>query len=167
MRGLSFACALLGLGLGLTATAPLAQEKPGERAGRYTMTPADGGFVRLDTETGAMALCNKSSGQWACEPMPDTQQAQSKDLQRLEAENKALREEIRQMEEVMGLGQPKPGEGGPRHGEERPKGGMGLPSEKDVDQAFDYVQRMLKKFQEKMRELESGQKSGDKSGTPL
>jgi hypothetical protein len=133
--------------------------------GRYTMTPADGGFVRLDTETGAMALCAKKDSQWACEPMPDSQAAQRRDIERLEAENKALKDEVRRMEEMLGLGDPKPGDGGAKKAE-RPKGGPGLPSEEDVDKAFDYVTRMLKKFQEKMRELEGGGGPG-KGGTPL
>ena len=53
------------------------------RAGRYTMTPADGGFIRLDTLSGAMALCAKQDSEWACKPMPDTQQSQSRDIERL------------------------------------------------------------------------------------
>lgn len=149
-------------GLALATVPAAAAETP--QAGRYTMTPAEGGFVRLDTETGAMALCARKDSQWSCEAMPDDQQSQRRDIERLEAENKALKDEIRRMEEVMGLGDPKPGESGPQ-GAERPKGGLGLPSEQDVDKAFDYVQRMLKKFQEKMRELESG--PGGKGGTQL
>lgn len=138
----------------------------GERPGRYTMSPAEGGFVRLDTETGAMALCAKKDNQWACDAMPDVQAAQRRDVERLEADNKALKDEIRRMEEIMGLGDTKPGGAGPKQAE-RPLGGPGLPSEKDVDQAFDYLTRMLKKFQEKMRELEGGKPGGDKGGTPL
>lgn len=138
----------------------------GDRPGRYTMTPADGGFVRLDTETGAMALCAKKDNQWACDAMPDALVAQRRDVERLEAENKALKDEIRQMEQIMGLGDAKPGAEGPKQAE-RPSSGPGLPSEKDVDQAFDYVTRMLKKFQEKMRELESGKAGSEKGGTPL
>ena len=146
------------------------QPRPdGQRSGRYTMTPADGGFVRLDTESGAMALCARRNDRWSCDPMPDAEDAQRREIEGLKAENKALKDEIRRMEDVMGLGEPKPGEGGPKQAE-RPKGGLGLPSEQDVDKAFDYVQRMLKKFQERMRELESGQGPGKgpgKGDTPL
>jgi len=130
-----------------------------ERPGRFTMSPADGGFVRLDTETGAMSLCTRKDGAFACEAMPDSLEKERREIQRLEAENKALKDEIRQMEEIMGLGKTKPGaEGGPPT--DPPRGGLGLPSEKDVDQEFDYVHRMLKKFQEKMRELEKGDGTG-------
>lgn len=152
--------------LGVSALASLALAADDARSGRFTMTPADGGFIRLDTETGALALCAKNGDQWACQPMPDSQQSQAREIERLQAENKALKDEIRRMEDVMGLGEPKPGEP-PVAGGERPKGGLELPSEKDVDKAFDYVQRMLKKFQERMRELESGQGGGSGKGTPL
>lgn len=154
------------LAIGMTALAGTAIAAEDARPGRYTMTPAEGGFIRLDTETGALALCAKKSEAWACEPMPDAQQSQAREVERLQAENKALKDEIRRMEDVMGLGEPKPGQP-PVAGGERPKGGLELPSEKDVDKAFDYVQRMLKKFQERMRELESGQGGGAGKGTPL
>lgn len=157
------ACLAAALALLLSAGAATATE---ERSGRYTMTPADGGFLRLDTVTGAVSMCAKRDreGQWACEPLPDAAAAQKRDLERLEAENKALKDEIRQMEEILGLGEKKPGEQGPSQAE-RAKPSFPLPSEKDVDQAFDYMQRMLKKFQEKLKELEGGRKDG--GGTPL
>lgn len=138
------------------------------RPGRYTMTPADGGFIRLDTETGAMALCVKRDDQWSCDPMPDAMADRQREIERLEAENKALKDEIRRMEDTLGLSEPKPGEDGSKQAE-RPKGTFELPSEQDVDKAFDYVQRMLKKFQERMRELEREQGPGESpgSGTPL
>jgi hypothetical protein len=158
-RGALVAAVALVLAAGAAAAAD-------DRSGRYTMTPADGGFLRLDTETGAVSMCAKKDrdGQWTCEPLPDAAAAQKRDLERLEAENKALKDEIRQMEEIMGLDDKKPGEPGSTQAE-RPKPGFPLPTEKDVDQAFDYMQRMLKKFQEKLKELESGRKDG--GGTPL
>ena len=39
--------------------------------GRYTMTPVEGGFMRLDTQTGAVALCTRKSETWTCEPVDD------------------------------------------------------------------------------------------------
>ena len=46
-----------------------------EPQGRYTMSPVDNGFVRLDTETGAMSLCGRRDAKWVCEPMDDEAQA--------------------------------------------------------------------------------------------
>ncbi len=35
---------------------------------RYTITPADEGFVRLDTQTGAITHCASADGIWRCAP---------------------------------------------------------------------------------------------------
>lgn len=149
--GVSISTALCVL-LAATASRAAGEEKPG----RYSMSPADGGFVRLDTETGAMAFCKRSSdGAWACEAMPDREAAMRQDLQRLERENEALRR-----------GQtPPPAAQEPA--EPAPPGGEGkvpLPSEEDVDKVFDYVEGMVRKLKERLKRLE--EKEADK-GTPL
>ncbi len=120
-------------------------------SGRYSMAPAGDGFVRLDTETGAMALCSRKNGNWACEPMPEVNDERRQTIERLEAENKALKEDLRRADEALGLGDPR------KEAEaKRPctQGHLELPSEQDVDKAFDYFERMLKKFRERMRQLE-------------
>lgn len=142
----------------------LAQERPG----RFTMSPVDGGFVRLDTESGAMALCNaqprdttNASGQWACQPMGDA----SADVRKLEAENKDLRAEIKRMEDLLGLNGDKP-KGDEKHAEQRPGAGSGpfnLPSEQEVDKALGYMERMMKKFHDTMKRLEGATAKGEGS----
>ena len=59
-----------------------------ERQGRYRMSPADGGgFVRLDTETGAMALCQRRDGDWSCRDMQDETGKVRQENDRLAREN--------------------------------------------------------------------------------
>lgn len=45
------------------------------RVGRYTMVPAEGGFVRLDTETGVISHCRRESAAadagWRCAAIPE------------------------------------------------------------------------------------------------
>ncbi|WP_018182083.1 hypothetical protein [Kaistia granuli] len=52
---------------------PAAEAAP--RAGRYTMVPAEGGFVRLDTETGDVSHCQRGAategGVWRCAAIPE------------------------------------------------------------------------------------------------
>ena len=140
---------------------PAASFAADEKAGRYTMAPADGGFARLDTETGAMSLCTRKSGQWACEEMPDATKDLRKENDRLAAENKELKADIRRMEEMLGLGGEKEKDGEKRA--ERPGGKLQLPSEEDVDKALGYIERMFKKFRDKMKQFEN--ETG--KGTPL
>lgn len=140
--------------LSLAMSTGLAAAEPG----RYSMLPSDGGFIRLDTLTGAMSTCTKSGADWACADMAETAEASRKRLSELEAENKSLKDEIKRMEETIGLGT-SPGQ----PGDALPKN-FTMPDEKDVDQAFDYLEKMVKKFRERMKRLEKEQE-GD--GTPL
>lgn len=137
--------------------APLAAsaEKADDGA-RFTMSPVEGGFVRLDKQSGAMSMCKKSDEGWACEPMNDSQADMRKELDKLKAANSDLKNEIRRMEEVFGLngkapdadsGGPGPQAGGP------PAKPFKLPSEKDVDQAIDYLEGMIRKFRERFEDF--------------
>ena len=55
-------------GAGQTA-APV--EPAAAENGRYTMTPAPGGFLRLDTRTGAVALCTVKGPAVTCAASAD------------------------------------------------------------------------------------------------
>lgn len=133
---------------GLMPAAVAAEES---RSGRYTMHKSDDGFVRLDTLTGTMSLCRKGANGWGCEPLGDAAPSSPDELARLRRENTELKAEIRRMEEHLGLS-----------GERRAKnrGEFKLPTEQEVEQALDYFERMLKKFQDRLKRLER------KSDTP-
>lgn len=53
---------------------------------RYRMQETDDGYLRLDSETGAVSHCRKVGADWSCNITPDERRA-------LEAEVRALREE--------------------------------------------------------------------------
>lgn len=59
---------------GQATTAPSTTDTAA-RAGRYTMVPAEGGFVRLDTETGSVSHCRRgdasAGGVWQCAAIPE------------------------------------------------------------------------------------------------
>lgn len=159
MSTIRFAAVALLTAAAVAGSASAADEK----SGRFTMTPTEGGYLKLDSETGAVSLCAKKDGAWACELVPDSQQKLAKENEALRAEIKALKDDIKRMEDVIGLSEPKPGEGPPS--EPRPGGRdkLQLPSEKDVDKAFDYVEGMMKKLRERLKRLEER----EKPGTPL
>ncbi len=132
-----------------------------ERQGRFSLSPAEGGgFVRLDTQTGSMSLCQRREGDWSCRDMQDDGGNLRQENERLARENRELKDELKRLEDFV------VGEDGPSGKErraERPGGAFPLPSEQDVDKAFDYFDRMLKKFRDKLKELEGG----GKGSTPL
>jgi hypothetical protein len=126
-----------------------------DRPGRFTMTPVEGGFMRLDTETGATSLCKSRDS--ACTVLPDSETTLRGEIDRLKDENAKLKAENKGLQDMVAMGAGKPGEDG-KPGD----GKLNLPSEHDVDKAFDYVESLVKKFRERMKRL-------DKEGkdTPL
>lgn len=147
--------------LAALATIPAAaqtRDAPRDAPGRYTMQPVDGGFLRLDTQTGAVAMCRPGAGgAVTCQPA-DGEQTLAAEVARLRAENIELKAEIKRLEAIAGVGRPA------APGTEPPAEKFQLPSEQDVDQALDYVERMYKKFRDRLRNLESDTR---KPGTPL
>ena len=139
-----------------------------EKSGRYSMTPTDGGILKLDTVTGAVTMCTHSGADWACQPTKDGEQVMRREIDGLKSEIQVLKDQLTKTEEMAGIGDPSKTDG-PRPGGNadgpRPGGGnrAELPTEKDVDQAFDYFERMVKKLRERYNRLENL----DKKGTPL
>jgi len=154
--------AIVGMAILVAASAATAQDP---RPGRYTMHKTDDGFVRLDTDTGAVSLCRKTSSGWGCNAISDASPSMgpSHDGPRsnggpppysgpenLAAQNAELKAEIQRLEELLELrGSRKPPAAGKN-------GSFKLPTEGEVDQALDYFERMLKKFQERLKRLEKG-----------
>ncbi len=126
--------------------------------GRFTMQPIEGGFLRLDTQTGAVSTCRAGTGNLVlCQPAQE-EQGLNKEIDRLRAENIELKAEVKRLQEITGV-QPGPPVTGP------PTEKFQLPSEEDVDQALDYVERMFKKFRDRLRNLEED--TTKRPGTPL
>jgi uncharacterized protein (UPF0335 family) len=108
------------------------------------MHKSNDGFVRLDTETGAVALCQKSDTDWVCKDVAGSNAGLRSEIERLTRENAELKAEVKRMEELVGLR----GDGADS------KRKFTLPSEQDVDNALDYFERMLRKFQDRLKRLE-------------
>jgi hypothetical protein len=141
--------AVLATAVGMLAGVAYAQTSQPATGGRFTMHPADGGMLRLDTETGVMSMCKSSTGgQWQCESLPDERAALDKEIARLANENKDLQASVKRLEELNGIPTDKP--------QKRADNGLGvpMPGPEDVDKAMTYLQSMLKKFKEKIREFE-------------
>ncbi len=139
MRALVIAIpAIAAIGLGAASVSSQEQQ------GRYVMNPVDNGFVRLDTETGAMSVCTQRNGRWVCELMEDEAKALQEEVERLKAEVKRLKDQA-------ALAQPGPSEAYPS---ERPGRSFELPSEEEVDKALDYFENIFRKFRDRIEKFE-------------
>lgn len=165
-----------GIAAALLAAAAAQAFAAGEEPGRYTMTPVEGGFARLDRETGAMSICTGKEGDWVCKPVAEAQREMQRRIEQLESENKTLKAEKSVPAEPplsSPEGAPMPQDSAPQ-GDATPPGdsvppvppgNLDMPTEKDVDKLFDYVEGMVKKFKERIDRLEKEAKK--KEETPL
>ena len=141
---------------GLVLAATPAGAAGEETSGRFTMSPTDGGVIRLDRQTGAMSFCSGTGTDWSCKDMPETESILKKRVETLEAEKRAREaEKALPSHDTPGpsavLPEPRP----PVEGDvPPPPGDLAMPTEKDVDKLFDYVEGMVKKFKERIDRLE-------------
>ncbi len=118
--------------------------------GRYSMTQTKDGILRLDTKTGAVSLCGRSSGSWKCQGVDGQNQSLHDKVRRLEQENDSLRAQL----DAARLA-PGPGDGGK----------LEVPTEEDVDKAMDFMEKLLHRFKGMVEDLKKEKKSEE--GVPL
>ena len=138
----------------------LAGALPETDNGRYALSPAGDGVLRLDTRTGAISTCNNSGAGWACYAVPDERAAMDAeigrlqaDIGRLQADNERLKadlasreptvpgkiEEVLPKSDSLKKGEPKVAEG------ER-KIEIPLPSDRDMDRMMSFLERAWRRL---------------------
>ncbi|MGL4398175.1 MAG: hypothetical protein ACRCS9_16685 [Hyphomicrobium sp.] len=167
---LTLLAALAGMAA-LPITGPHAETRD-ETAGRYTLSPIDGGsggYLRLDKETGAVSHCLMKSGVMTCAPVADAGVAGGSGasgagdaLAKLQRENETLKERVKALEAALETKAPD-GPPGPPGGVPPP---MPIPNEEDVDKAFDYVERMVKKLRDRIEKMDQATKPSAPGTTP-
>lgn len=145
--------------LAVAATVAIPASAQQTEAGRFSMSPTEGGVIRLDRDTGAMSFCSGKEGEWSCKPMPETESELKKKVDQLEEDKRALEAERRLREGLFGSLSPRSGQpGDPPPADEKlapaPPADLPIPNEKDVDKVFDYVEGMVRKLKERIDRLE-------------
>lgn len=101
--------------------------------GRYSMNPVQDGFLRLDTRTGAVAMCRLVNGAPECRLAAEERAAMEDEIGRLQAENKELR-----LKAPPGATVAAPP--------------SNLPSEQDMDRALSFAEGFMRRMMRIMRE---------------
>lgn len=111
-----------------------------EITGRYVLEKVEQGFLRLDSETGVMALCAARAGVWQCETIKDNGLGLTSEIAGLRAENETLKSRLAELE----------------------KGGAPtrLPSDQDVNRMMDIFGKMFDRFLDFAREMDGKRKDG-------
>jgi hypothetical protein len=80
----------------LSSVPPLAAQEaaPDTNNGRYSFSKQPDGFVRLDSQTGQVALCSRKAVGLACEAAPEDRALLENEIARLRGENAALKKDL-------------------------------------------------------------------------
>ena len=138
----------------------LAGPMPETENGRYALSPAGDGVLRLDTRTGAVSTCNNSGAGWACYAVPDERAAMDTeigrlqtDIVRLQAENERLKADLASREPTVPgkIEEPLPKSDSlkkvePKVSEGERKIEIPLPSDRDMDRMMSFLERAWRRL---------------------
>jgi cell shape-determining protein MreC len=111
-----------------------------EISSRYVLEKVEQGFLRLDSETGAMALCSAKAGVWECQPVKDQGLDHMAELARLKTENQQLKARLAELE--------------------KSRVQLKLPTDQEVDRMMDVFSKMFDRFLDFAREMDEKTKGG-------
>jgi len=121
---------------------------PDAENGRYTLSPAADGMIRLDTRTGAVSNCSNNGAGWACLAVPDERAALDAEIGRLQAENDRLKAQLdeRDRAEANNTAKALPKSDSLKNAEPKVAEGerkieIPLPSDRDMDRVMSFVER--------------------------
>ena len=116
----------------IAASALLPMLGPGAHAAdenRYTLEKSASGYVRMDTQTGEMSICEERSGQLVCKLAADERSAFQGDVDRFQATLAALEARIAALENSLTA-----------------KLESALPTEEEFEKTMSYMERFFRGF---------------------
>jgi hypothetical protein len=118
-------------------------------AGRFAIQSSDGGFIRLDTETGAVSHCKRTNETWRCDAIAEDEAA-------LQAQMKSLSDQVTALAgEVAGL---KNEIASLKAAPTLPKTELTPEEEHEFDKAMSFAERLMKRFFEMVRDLKGDER---------
>jgi hypothetical protein len=124
----------------LIGSARADQPAPDTEGGRYLFSKQANGLLRLDTQSGAVALCSEQPVGWACQAAPEDRAVFEREIARLQNENVALKRALL----AHGLTLP-PGVA-PDADTAQNDSMLRLPSDADIDRAIAFVGQVWQRF---------------------
>ena len=113
---------------------------PDTDGGRYVFSKQANGFLRLDSRSGAVALCTEQPVGWACQTAPEDRAVFENEIARLQSENATLKKVLL----AHGLSLP------PGVAPDTPNAQndltVRLPSDADIDRAMAFVGHVWQRF---------------------
>jgi hypothetical protein len=128
-----------------------AQSMPDTENGRYALSPASDGIIRLDTRTGAVSNCNNNGNGWACYAVPDERDALDSEIGRLQSENGRLKAQLAARDQTGKVDEALPKSDSLKKAEPKIADGerkieIPLPSDQDMDRMMSFLERAWRRL---------------------
>lgn len=111
----------------------------GEEADRYRLEKTEAGYVRMDTATGEMSICEERSGQLVCKMAVEEREAFHNEIDRLQSRLDGLEERVARLES-------------------RAIPEALLPSDEQFDKTMDFMEKFFNRFMGMVDDLENRDK---------
>jgi hypothetical protein len=115
--------------------AGIAGSASGEEVERYRLEKTETGYVRMDTATGEMSICEERTGQLVCKMAADERAAFQDEIDRLQAKLDGIEGRVAKLEE-------------------RAIPEALLPSDEEVDKSLDIMEKFFNRFMGMMKQLD-------------
>ena len=115
-------------------------------AERYRLEKSADGYVRMDTRTGAMSICQEKEGQLVCRLAADERSAFQDEVGRLQDEVRSLDERVAKLENSLAQ-----------------RLESSLPSEEDFNKTMGYMERFLRSFMGIVKDMEKDEPAPEKT----
>ncbi|WEK51803.1 MAG: hypothetical protein P0Y66_07450 [Candidatus Kaistia colombiensis] len=137
-------------------TAPVSPASDSAGVGRYTMVPAEGGFVRLDTQTGTVSHCRRGDAAagsvWTCAAIPENVLSSPDPTVALSGKVDALEREVATLRGRLDA----------VDGELKAKGIARSSGDPELDRALNFSEELMNRFFGMVREMKR-EADGDKT----
>lgn len=125
---------------------------PDNAGGRYIFNKTAEGVVRLDTQSGEVALCSQRTVGWACTTAPEDRALLESEIARLRTENAALKKDLlaRGLPLPQGImPEPPATQSNPAQNQTSQNNiTVPLPSDADIDRVTAFANRMWHRFKD-------------------
>lgn len=111
--------------------------------GRYQMEKSETGFIRMDTRTGEMSICEERSGQLVCRLAADERTAFQVEIEQLEEAVTALDARVGKLENSLAA-----------------KFENSLPTEEQFEKTMSYMERFFRGFIGIVKEMDKPETGG-------
>lgn len=114
----------------------LAGSANGEEVDRYRLEKTETGYVRMDTATGEMSICEEKSGQLVCKVATEERTAFQDEIDTLQEKLDRLEERVASLEKRPAIPEAL------------------LPSEQEFDKTMDFMEKFFHRFMGIVKDLE-------------